>query len=151
MNLRMSFVKVLSVAKMGVLELFHRKVFWALAVVGAALILLSVFLASLSINEQFRVLSQVGSFGLQACGLIFAMTLGGRLVSQEIERQSFQLDLSRPLSRGEWLLGKWLAGAGLLIGYSVALHFVFRLALQSVLAAQFHEDRFFLMMLLHRY
>lgn len=140
-----SIVKVVSVAQMGLLEMFHRKVFWALALVGAGLLLFSLFLANLSINEQFRVLSQVGSFSLQACGLIFSMALGGRIVPTEIERQSYQLDLSRPLSRGQWLLGKWIAGALLLIVYSVGLHLLFRLVLQLVLPPAFIADRYLVM------
>lgn len=113
--------RLASVTRITLLELIHRKILWAIVLLGFALILFSFFLADLSLNEQFRVLAQVGSFSVQSCGLILAFSLGGRLIPLELERQSFQLELSRPLSRGAWLVGKWLGGVLVLVFYSAIL------------------------------
>ena len=72
------------------------------------LLVLSFFLGGLSLDEEKRLLIHLGfaSFQLTLVGL--AIFLGCSHLQKELERQTCLLVLSRPVTRTQFMLGKWL-------------------------------------------
>ncbi|HVM62678.1 MAG TPA: ABC transporter permease subunit [Verrucomicrobiae bacterium] len=58
---------------------------------------------------------QVASFG----GSLVALFIFGTAVSSEIRRGTIRLTLSKPVSRTQFLLGKYLGGVAVMAGYAV--------------------------------
>lgn len=103
-------------ARLTCVELIRNRFVVVLGFVAGLLLILSSFLGTLSLDEQTRLLVHLGfaSFQLTLVGL--ALFLGSWMLQTEIERQTCLLVLSRPVSRAEFLLGKW-AGALALITF----------------------------------
>jgi ABC-type transport system involved in multi-copper enzyme maturation permease subunit len=74
---------------------------FALLVIG-----LSYFLAELSVGDLTRIITDVGLASIHLFGVIMAVFLGITLVSQEVERKTVYLILSRPVPRWEFIAGK---------------------------------------------
>ncbi len=76
---------------------------FALAACGYA-----VIVASLSIDQQARVISDVGSASISLCAVLVAIVLGATSLYRELELKTIFPILTRPLHRHEYLVGKYL-------------------------------------------
>jgi Cu-processing system permease protein len=76
---------------------------FALAACGYA-----VIVASLSLDQQARVVSDVGSGSISLCAVLVAIVLGATALYRELELKTLFPILARPLFRHEYLLGKYL-------------------------------------------
>jgi Cu-processing system permease protein len=76
---------------------------FALAACGYA-----VIVASLSLDQQARVISDVGSASISLCAVLVAIVLGATSLYRELELKTIFPILARPLHRHEYLLGKYL-------------------------------------------
>ncbi len=76
---------------------------FALAACGYA-----VIVASLSLDQQARVVSDVGSASISLCAVLVAIVLGATSLYRELELKTIFPILARPLFRHEYLLGKYL-------------------------------------------
>lgn len=99
-------VKVWVLAKTTLREMLREKVFMIVVFIAAALLGLSFLLGALSFDEQRRILADFGFLAIQVAMLGVSLFLGSYLISKEIEKQTCLLILSRPLSRGQFILGK---------------------------------------------
>lgn len=89
-------------------EIMRDKILYGLFIFAAALVLLSLLLGGLSFAEQARIITNLGLVaGQLGCSLI-AIFIGGSLVWKEIEKQTVLVLLSKPVTRTEFLLGKFL-------------------------------------------
>ena len=61
----------------------------------------------LSLNEQARVVQDVGLASISLFSVIVAVFLGSSLLYKEIERKTLYVILPKPISRAEFLLGKY--------------------------------------------
>jgi ABC-type transport system involved in multi-copper enzyme maturation permease subunit len=78
----------------------------------AILMTFSGLLASeLSIRQDEKIIKDIGLASMDIFGTLIAVFIGVGLVSKEIERRSLYPLLAKPLSRSEFLLGKF-AGLG---------------------------------------
>ena len=71
--------------------------------VGAARVL-----APFALGEGARVVRDVGLSAVSLCGMFLIVMVGTALLQREVERRSIYVLLSKPLSRSEYLLGKYL-------------------------------------------
>ncbi|HEX8862149.1 MAG TPA: ABC transporter permease subunit [Actinomycetes bacterium] len=67
------------------------------------------------------ILVVLGLYGVQFLAALLALFLGVASVSPEVDSGTLHAVLARPLSRLEYLLGRFLALAGMLIGYVVVM------------------------------
>jgi ABC-type transport system involved in multi-copper enzyme maturation permease subunit len=74
---------------------------FALFVIG-----LTWFLADLSMGELTRIIVDVGLTSIHLFGVTIAVFLGITLVSQEVDRKTIYLILSKPVPRWEFVAGK---------------------------------------------
>jgi ABC-type transport system involved in multi-copper enzyme maturation permease subunit len=89
-------------------ETIRNKILYAILAFALLVIGLSYFLADLSVGEMTRIIADVGLASIHVFGVIMAVFIGITLVSQEVERKTIYLILSRPVPRWEFILGKAL-------------------------------------------
>lgn len=85
-------------------------VFFALVATVGALVF-----GSLSVEQDVRILEDLGLFTITAFGGIIAIFVGTNLVFKEIDRRTIFLIFSKPIRRWEFVTGKFL-GLALCIG-----------------------------------
>ncbi|MEK7702709.1 MAG: ABC transporter permease [Nitrospirota bacterium] len=92
------------------------KILYNLLIFALVLIVGSALLSTLTFVEQTKIISDFGLAGINLFGVLMAIFLGIGLVSKEIERKTLYTVLSKPISRTQFLLGKY---AGLLLTLAV--------------------------------
>jgi Cu-processing system permease protein len=85
---------------------------------GAVILALSRLLAPIALGEAPRITVDLGLSALGLVGIAIVVLVGTQLVHKEIERRTIHVVLSRPVSRSEYLVGKW---AGLAATMAVAV------------------------------
>ena len=84
-------------------KILYNLLFFALLLIGA-----SVVLGDLTIAEQMTIVTDMGLASTNLVGVILAIFVGIGLVSKEIERRTIYTIMARPISRTQFLLGKYL-------------------------------------------
>jgi ABC-type transport system involved in multi-copper enzyme maturation permease subunit len=82
----------------------------------------SILLGALTIAEQEKIIADMGLASINVIGVIIAIFVGIGLVSKEIERRTIYTILAKPISRSQFILGKYL---GLIITLGVNLVIMF--------------------------
>ena len=116
----MSPTRIAAVASNTVREAIRNKVLYALLFFGVLLIGTGVLVSSLSYVEGERILQSVGLSSLRLFGTAIAIFVGVGLIHKEIDRRTIHTILSKPVSRTEFLLGKY-AGLVATIWLQVAI------------------------------
>lgn len=83
-------------------KILYNLLFFALLLIGA-----SVLLGELTIAEQKKVVTDMGLAAINLVGVLIAVFVGIGLVSKEIERRTVYTILARPISRVQFVLGKY--------------------------------------------
>jgi ABC-type transport system involved in multi-copper enzyme maturation permease subunit len=99
--------KVLVLAKTTLREMLREKIFMVVVVIALALMALSFLLGALSFAEQRKILADFGFLAIQVGMLGISLFSGSYLIAKEVEKQTCLLILSRPVSRDEFILGKF--------------------------------------------
>ena len=84
-------------------KLLYGLLFFAVLMIGAGAVV-----ASLSYVESERILQDVGMASVRFFGVAIAILVGINLIHREVDRRTVYTILSKPLSRGEFLVGKVL-------------------------------------------
>jgi Cu-processing system permease protein len=111
-------------------EIIRDRILYGILVFALLLIGLSLALGQLSFAEQSRISADFGFTGIHLSAEILAIFIGSSIVAREIEKRTIMTLLVRPLSRTQFILGKFL-GLGLVlsvlvIGLSVVLEGVIK-------------------------
>lgn len=101
-------VRVLALAGNTVREAVRNKVLYTLVFFAVGLIGTGVLLSTLSYVEQERILQDVGLAAIRLFGVAIAIFVGVGLIHREVDRRTIYTILSKPVSRTEFLLGKYL-------------------------------------------
>lgn len=105
---------MLAIAKATYRESIRQRVLLVVLLLGLLLIGVSIAFSSLSTGEEFRFIVDFGLTGFVMVGLGLACILGGFMIPGEIDRRIVMTVLTKPVSRAQYLLGKFL-GAALVI------------------------------------
>ncbi len=89
-------------------EAIRDRIYLALLGFAALLILASQVLSPLALGEGTRITRNFGLSGLVLVSLLVTIFVGTGLVQKEIERKTIMTMLSKPIGRGEFILGKYL-------------------------------------------
>ena len=84
-------------------KVLYNLVAFALLLIGAA-----ILFGSISVGVEQIILITLGLTSISVFGLLIAIFIGIGLVSKEIERRTIYNILSKPVSRVEFILGKYL-------------------------------------------
>jgi len=122
-------MNVIAIAAVTLRELLRRKVQVNLLVFGTLLVLASYVLSLLTLGFMHRVLADLGLSAMQLIGTLLAVFLGSTVVAGDVERRVLYPIVAKPVSRTEYLLGRF---AGLAVALLLNL-VVMAVALAAVL------------------
>lgn len=99
---------IFSIAANTFRETIRNKILYAILAFALFVIGLTFFLADLSVGDLARIIADVGLASIHIFGVIMAVFIGITLVSNEVERKTVYLILSKPVPRWEFIVGKAL-------------------------------------------
>ena len=88
-------------------EIIRDRILYGIVVFALLLFGISLALGQLSFAEQARISANFGFTGIQMSAAILAIFAGSTLVGREIEKQTVLTLLARPVSRTQFLVGKF--------------------------------------------
>jgi len=129
-----SAARVLWIARNSFREAVRDRVLYNLILFVLLLIAGAIFLGELSAGQEAKIIVDLGLSTMVLFGVFIAIFVGVGLVYKEIERRTLYAILSKPISRGQFLLGKYLGLCGTLlvnvaimgVGVSLALVYIRR-------------------------
>jgi Cu-processing system permease protein len=124
---------VLALVKISVIEFLKEKIVWICIFSAACLIGLSLILGSLSFQEQQRIVAHFGWLAIHLSGLAISIFVGSNWLQKEMDQQTCLLVLARPVSRGQFVLGKFLGLWFLLF----VVQFLLAIAVWGLVGVQF--------------
>ena len=96
-------------------EVVRDRILYALIIFAILLIGLSLALGQLSFAEQARISANFGLSAIHLCAVILAIFIGSNLVYKEIEKKTILTILVRPISRLQFIMGKCLGLAMVIV------------------------------------
>src|SRR3970282_1708203 len=99
---------VLVIASNTFRENLRDKILYNLLLFAGLLMGASLFLADLTIMEHYKIMTDMGLAAINLVGVIIAVFVGIGLVSKEIERRTIYTIVARPISRAQFVVGKYL-------------------------------------------
>jgi ABC-type transport system involved in multi-copper enzyme maturation permease subunit len=112
--------RILAIAVNTCRETVRDRVLYAPAVYAVLLFAAAYVMVRISAGQEVRIVTDLGLAALSAFGVVIAVFIGIRLLAKETERRTLYNVLSKPVSRVEFLLGKYL-GLCLTLAVSVAI------------------------------
>jgi Cu-processing system permease protein len=114
-------------------EAVRDRVLYNLVFFALLLVAMAPLLGQISIGVQRVLLVNLSLTAISIFGTVISIFVGISLVSKEIEKRTLYPVLSRPVGRGEFIVGKYfgLAGTLLVNTAAMALGFYFALFLMT--------------------
>ena len=100
--------RILALATNAYREAVRARVLYGLFALALATCAYAVVVAGLSIDQQERVVSDVGAASMSLYGVLVAIVLGATSLHRELELKTIFPILARPVRRHEYVLGKYL-------------------------------------------
>ncbi len=125
-------MNALSVAAVTLRELLRRKVQVNLLVFGTLLVVSSYVMSLLTLGYMRRILADFGLSAMELTGTLLAIFLGASVVAGDVEKRVVYPILAKPVSRTQYVVGRWLGLSSALVMNLV----VMSIALAAVLAAE---------------
>jgi ABC-type transport system involved in multi-copper enzyme maturation permease subunit len=100
--------QTLSIARNAFREAVRDRVLYNLVLFVLLLIAGAIFLGELSAGQEAKIIVDLGLSAMLLFGAFIAIFVGVGLVYKEIERRTLYAILSKPIGRGQFLLGKYL-------------------------------------------
>jgi len=122
-------VKVIAIARNTFREALRDKALYVLAVFSVVLVGSTRAISPLALGEGVKITKDVGLSAISFFGLLAIIVMGAGLVHKEIDRKTIFMILSKPVSRHQFILGKFLGMADAL----AAMVLLMLLALQVTL------------------
>jgi len=108
-------MKILAIAAVTIREALSRKVQVNLLLFGLLLVASSFLASALTIGEQHRIIADLGLSAMALVSTLLAAFLGAGLVAGDLERRVIYAVVAKPVSRSDYLLGRYLGLAGALL------------------------------------
>lgn len=103
-----SIHRTLAIARNAFREAVRDRVLYNLVLFVLLLIGGAIFLGELSAGQESKIIIDLGLSAMLLFGVFIAIFVGVGLVYKEIERRTLYAILSKPIGRGQFLLGKYL-------------------------------------------
>jgi ABC-type transport system involved in multi-copper enzyme maturation permease subunit len=103
-----SLARIWTIATNTIREAIRSKLLYTLLFFAILMICAGVLLSTLSYVESERILQDVGFASIRLFGVAIAIFVGVGLIHREVDRRTVYTILSKPLSRAEFLLGKYV-------------------------------------------
>jgi ABC-type transport system involved in multi-copper enzyme maturation permease subunit len=89
-------------------EAIRQPLFLLLLVVGVVMIIINTFLPFFSLGEDVKMLKDCGLATILICGLLLAVWTASTSIASEIEGKTAMTLLSKPVTRRQFVIGKYL-------------------------------------------
>ena len=89
-------------------ESVRDKVLYSIVLFAVLIIAASLLLGQLTAGQEVKIIKDLGLAAISLFGHFIAIFIGIGLVSKEVERRSIYALLAKPMSRAEFVLGKFL-------------------------------------------
>src|SRR5262249_3192458 len=89
-------------------ESVRDKILYSIAVFAVLLISASYLLGQLTAGQDLKIIKDLGLASISIFGLLIAIFIGVGLVWKEVEKRSIYTLLSKPMSRSQFLIGKYV-------------------------------------------
>jgi len=103
-----SFWRIAAIARNAFREAVRDRVLYNLVLFVLLLTAASIFIGELSGGQERKVIVDLGLSAMLLFGMFIAIFVGVGLVYKEIERRTIYAVFSKPVGRGEFLVGKYL-------------------------------------------
>lgn len=113
----MSFVRALAIAKNTLKEAVRQPVIILIIALLSGAVFFSQFVTFFSLGEEARMLRDTCLASITVGGLLVAVFASASVISDEIEKKTAMTVLCKPVSRAEFIFGKYL---GILLTLAVA-------------------------------
>jgi len=100
--------KVLAIAQNTFREAVRNRIFASLIFFTLALLGVTLAMSSASLNEEVRLMKDIGLFLTSTAAVFIAIFTGVNLVYKELERKTIYTIMSKPISRTQFLTGKYI-------------------------------------------
>jgi ABC-type transport system involved in multi-copper enzyme maturation permease subunit len=88
-------------------ETVRDRIFYLVAIFGLILLASSALLSPLTIGAQGKIVADVGLASLSLFGLLVVVFVGSGMLRKELDKRTITTILTKPVSRLEYLLGKY--------------------------------------------
>ncbi len=88
-------------------ETVRDKVLYNLVLFALLMIVSSYVLGKISVYQEIKIIKDLGLAAISVFGMVIAIFIGIGLVSKEIEKRTLYSVLAKPISRSQFLLGKF--------------------------------------------
>lgn len=99
--------RIVAVAVNTFREAVRDRVLYGVLGVASAVLVFTLVLAEVSLDQQRRIVLDVGLASISLFSVLVAIFLGSSLLYKEIERKTLYVILPKPIRRHEFLLGKY--------------------------------------------
>lgn len=99
---------IITIAKNTFKETIRDRILYAILAFAFLFILSTIFLGSISLGQDLKIIRDLGLAGIYIFSLIIAIFLGTSLIYKEIERRTLYIVLSKPVSSAQFIIGKFL-------------------------------------------
>lgn len=100
--------KIASIAWVTVREAIRQKLAVNLLVFAVALLVATYTISTLTFGEMYRVIVTLGLSAMEVFGTLIATFLGAGLIARDVERRSLYTIITKPVSRGQYVVGRFL-------------------------------------------
>jgi ABC-type transport system involved in multi-copper enzyme maturation permease subunit len=100
--------KISAIAWVTVREALRQKLAVNLLVFAIALVVASFTISMLTFGEQYRIIVNLGLTAMEVFGTLIATFLGAGLIARDVERKTVYPIISKPVSRTQYVVGRYL-------------------------------------------
>lgn len=98
---------IIVIAKNTFKETMRDRILYVILSFALLFIIFTIFLGSISLGEDIRIIKSLGLAGIYLFGMIITIFLGASLLYKEMQQRTLYFVLSKPVSRTEIIVGKF--------------------------------------------
>jgi ABC-type transport system involved in multi-copper enzyme maturation permease subunit len=127
-------VKVIAIARNTFREALRDKALYVLIIFSIVLVGSTRVISPLALGEGDKITKDVGLSAISFFGMLAIIVMGAGLVHKEIDRKTIFMILSKPVSRHQFIMGKFLGMADALLAMVVLMLFALQITLLTTKA-----------------
>ncbi|HEY9646235.1 MAG TPA: ABC transporter permease [Chroococcidiopsis sp.] len=106
-------------------EVIRDRVLYLIALYAGIFVLASVLVPEVAAGTQNQILPDIGLALMGLLGLVIAVFVGTSLINKEIEKRTVFVLIAKPISHGEFIVGKQLGLSGVLAVLVAAMTLIY--------------------------
>jgi ABC-type transport system involved in multi-copper enzyme maturation permease subunit len=110
-----SLLKIWLIAKSTYKEIIRDRLLYGILIIALLVVASSFFLSTISMGQDTRVLQDIGLAAIQLFTLFICAFVATNSINHDFENRALYLLLSKPITRSQYILGKWVGTILLLL------------------------------------